>query len=76
LITINTKPIASSPRRGRISFQTSGKTAFSLCILGGFVASLSGELNVLLDSSGAGLGSLLLKHCHTESAWLAAFRLL
>jgi hypothetical protein len=50
LMTIRTKPSASNPRRGRISFQTSGQTAFSRWIFGGFGASLAGELNLLFDS--------------------------
>jgi hypothetical protein len=37
--------MASNPRRGRISFQTSGRTAFSLWILAGFGMSLPEELN-------------------------------
>src|SRR5579864_2823303 len=65
LITINTSPTASSPRRGRISFQTSGQTAFSRWIFGGFAASLGGELNLLFDSKTPGSASLLL-HCHTS----------
>src|SRR5579864_2285732 len=65
LITINTRPTASSPPRGRISFQTSGQTAFSRWIFGGFAASLGGELNLLFDSKTPGSASLLL-HCHTS----------
>src|SRR5271157_6527462 len=64
LITISTKPTASSPRRGCISAQTSGKTAFKRWIFGGFAASLAGELNLVFDSAGMGLASLL-QHCHT-----------
>ena len=56
--------MASSPRRGRINFQTSGSTAFSLSIFGGFAASFGGELNLLFDSVPPSLASLLL-HCHT-----------
>jgi hypothetical protein len=63
-MTISTKPMASNPRRGRISFQTSGSTAFNLSIFGGFAASFEGELNLLFDSMEPGLASLLL-HCHT-----------
>jgi hypothetical protein len=66
LITINTKPTASSPRRGRINFQTSGQTALKRWIFGGFAASLTGELNPLFDSAGPGFASLLL-HCHTSA---------
>src|SRR6201988_2214522 len=65
LITISTKPTASSQRRGRISFQTSGRIALRRWILGGFVASLAEELNLLFDSAGPGFASLLL-HCHTS----------
>src|ERR1700690_3624888 len=64
LITISTKPSASRPRRGRISFHTSGRMAFSLLTFGGCTASLAGELNLLFDSAGAEFASLLL-HCHT-----------
>jgi len=46
LITINTKPSASNQRRGRISFQTSGRTALSLWTLGGFGSCLGSELNL------------------------------
>src|ERR1700756_1125426 len=67
LITISTKPTASRPRRGRINSQTSGKIAFRRSILGGFVGSLAGELNVLFDSAGPGFASLLL-HCHTSGS--------
>src|SRR5215813_11868374 len=63
-MTISTKPMTSSPRRGRINFQTSGKTAFSLSIFGGFPASFAGELNLFFDSFPPSLASLLL-HCHT-----------
>ena len=66
LITISTKPTASRPRRGRISFQTSGQTAFRRWILGPLAASLAGELNLLFDSAGSGFASLLL-HCHISS---------
>src|SRR5215831_18057685 len=52
--------MASSPRRGRISFQTSGQTAFSLCIFGAFGVSLSGELNLLFDSAEPRSASFLL----------------
>src|SRR6202035_642645 len=62
LITINTKPSASSQRRGRISFQTSGKTARSLWTFGVFWAVLRSVVNLLLDSARPGLASLLL-HC-------------
>src|SRR5215469_17035541 len=65
-MTINTKPMTSSPRRGRINFQTSGNTAFSLSIFGGLAASFDGELNLLLDSVSPVLASLLL-HCHTST---------
>ena len=57
--------MASSPRRGRISFQTSGQTAFNRWIFGGFATSFGGELNVLFDSADPGFASLLL-HCHTS----------
>src|SRR5579863_7353925 len=67
LITISTKPSASNQRRGRISFQTSGKTVLSLWIFGGFAASIPGELNLLFDSVRRDLASLLL-HCHTSAA--------
>src|SRR5580658_10257388 len=67
LITINTKPSASNPRRGRISFQTSGKTARSLSTLGFFWAGLGSVLNLLLDSARPGFASLLLlPHCDTS----------
>ena len=72
LMTISTKPRASSPRRGRISFHTSGKTAFSLRIFGGFGFSLPEELNLLFDSVMLLLASLLLQHCHTFRALSAA----
>src|SRR5579863_10448295 len=71
LITISTKPSASSPRRGRISFQTSGHTAFSRWRFGGFLTSFAGRLNLLLDSAGAGFASLLL-HCHISGPGHAA----
>src|SRR2546422_1057396 len=45
LMSINMNPRASRPRRGRISSQTSGSTARSLWILGGFWVSWVGELN-------------------------------
>src|SRR5207245_9542953 len=66
LMSISTNPRASRPRRGRISSQTSGSTARSLWILGGFWVSWVGELNPLFDSESAGLASLLL-HCHTSA---------
>src|SRR5229473_979192 len=66
LMSISTNPSASNPRRGRINSQTSGSTARSLWILGGFWVSLGGELNPLFDSESAGLASLLL-HCHTSA---------
>src|SRR5258708_28317019 len=65
-MTINTKPSASNPRRGRINFQTSGHTAFNRWIFGGFAASLAAELNLLFDSITSGFASLLL-HCHTSA---------
>jgi hypothetical protein len=46
LITINTSPSASSQRRGRISFQTSGRTALSLWAFGGFDGCFGSELNL------------------------------
>src|SRR5271157_4579533 len=64
LITISTKPTASSPRRGCISAQTSGRMAFNRWIFGGFAGSVAGGLNLLFDSAGMGLASLL-QHCHT-----------
>src|SRR5271157_5575747 len=63
-VASSTIPTASSPRRGCISAQTSGKTAFKRWIFGGFAASLAGELNLVFDSAGMGLASLL-QHCHT-----------
>src|SRR5580704_14327811 len=65
LITINTNPSASNPRRGRISFHTSGQTALRRWIFGGFSASFAGGLNLLLDSVKPGFASVLL-HCHTS----------
>src|SRR5579871_4581979 len=67
LIVMSTRPTTSSPRRGRISVQISGKTAFKRCIFGGLLASLVSGLNLLFDSIPPGLASLLL-HCHTSSA--------
>src|ERR1700716_3735315 len=64
LITMSPKPSASSPRRGRISAQTSGKTARSLWTLGGFGGSLVGEFNLLFDSFQRRSASLLL-YCDT-----------
>src|SRR5579863_5251474 len=66
LMTINKNPMASSPRRGRISFHTSGRTAFSLSIFGGLTGSFAEELNLLFDSLKPGIASLLL-HCHTST---------
>src|ERR1700716_1281536 len=64
LITISPKPSASSQRRGRISFQTSGRTARSLWTFGGFGVSLTGEFNLLFDSFQRGCAALLL-YCDT-----------
>src|ERR1700730_18869648 len=58
------KPSASSQRRGRISFQTSGKTARSLWTFGGFGVSLTGEFNLLFDSFQRESASLL-QYCDT-----------
>src|SRR3954470_21203834 len=60
------KPSASNPRRGRISFRTSGRTPLSRCILGTFTGSMAGELNLLFDSVAPVFASLFLKHCHTS----------
>src|SRR6201987_4869523 len=60
--------MVSSPRRGRISFQTSGKTAFSLWILAGFGVSVPEELNLLFDSVTTALASLLRPNCPTYRA--------
>jgi hypothetical protein len=46
LMIINPKPSTSSPRRGRMSFQTSGKTALSLSTFGGFGGCLGSVLNL------------------------------
>jgi len=70
-MTISMNPMASNPRRGRINFQTSGKTAFSLSIFGGFAASFGDELNPLFDSVSGVLASLLL-HCHRSTPTLLA----
>jgi len=61
---MSTKPTTSSPRRGRISFHTSGSTAFSLCTFGGLTASFPGVLNLLFDSVGPIFASLLLQLSH------------
>src|SRR5215471_7357719 len=74
LMTISTKPMASRPRRGRIRFQTSGQTAFSLWIFGGFGASLSGELNLLFDSAGPRSASFLLPALSHRSGFSAGRR--
>ena len=50
LQTISTKPMASNPRRGRISFQTSGQTAFSRSIWNFLSSGLEAGLNLLFDS--------------------------
>src|SRR5579864_6168811 len=64
LMTINTKPSASTPRRGRINFQTSGQTAFRRLISNDFVGALGGELNLLFDSAGPGFASLFTALSH------------
>ena len=71
LQTINTKPMASSPRRGRISFHTSGHTAFSRSIWNFLPPGLEAGLNLLFDSTSHRLASLLL-HCHIPSPVTAA----
>src|SRR3984885_4652132 len=59
---MSTKPSASSQRRGRISFQTSGRMTRSLSTLGIFWAGLGSVLNLLLDSAGVEFASLLLHY--------------
>src|SRR5208282_3054434 len=71
LTTISTKPSASRPRRGRISFHTSGKMALSLLTFGGCTASLAGGLNLLFDSTADEFASLIL-HCHISARASAA----
>src|SRR6266849_2992086 len=63
-MTISKKPSASSPRRGRMSAHTSGRTARNLWIFGGFGLALTGEFNLLFDSFQRGFASLLL-YCDT-----------
>src|SRR5580704_14530356 len=64
---MSTKPSASSQRRGRISFQTSGRMTRSLSTLAILWVGLGSVLNLLLDSAGVEFASLLLlPHCGTS----------